>query len=176
MMIFIKKIWNISFSTSFLLNCCKMRKKYFLICFLFISQVLFSQSLKTTPSQATFGRYGSDCSSGRGACSFTSSKTATAPIQNFRTSKKISENTFLLEIKKNTLTEEEEIKIAGKPFSQIKQNETISFVQEQKLVIDKESLQNLDIDPKFNTVNPGNYPLTVDKETVKILFTLSEKT
>ena len=52
----------------------------------------------------------------------------------------------------------------------------MKLTEEQKLIIDKESLQNLDIDPKFNTVNPGNYPLTVDKETVKILFTLSEKT
>lgn len=154
-----------------------MKKILFTITILLLSLISFAQNQnKSAITQATFGRYGSDCSSGRGACSFISSKTVTAPIQNFRTSKKISENTFLLEIKKHTLTAEEEIKIAGKPFSQIKTNETITFVQEQKLIIDKESLQNLDIDPKFNTVNPGNYSLTVDKETVKILFTLSEKT
>lgn len=149
----------------------------FAIATLLLSLISHAQNqTKSAITQATFGRYGSDCSSGRGACSFTSSKTATAPIQDLRTSKKISENTFLLEIKKHTLTAEEEVKIAGKSFSQIKQNETITFVQEQKLIIDQESLQNLDIDPKFNTVNPGQYLLTVDKETVKILFTLSEKT
>lgn len=154
-----------------------MKNFLFAIATLLLSLISHAQNqTKSAITQATFGRYGSDCSSGRGACSFTSSKAATAPIQDLRTSKKISENTFLLEIKKHTLTAEEEVKIAGKPFSQIKQNETITFVQEQKLIIDKESLQNLDIDPKFNTVNPGQYILTVDKETVKILFTLSEKT
>ena len=130
---------------------------------------------KTAPAQATFGRYGSDCSSGRGACSFTSAKSNTAKTTEFRTSKKISENTMLLEIKRVAITTDEEIKIAGKLFSQINAGEELFFLQQQALTLDIESLQNLEISTKFNTIQPGNYPLVIDKNTVKILFTLSAK-
>ena len=129
---------------------------------------------KSIAAQATFGRYGSDCSSGRGACSFTSSK-AMAKTSDFRTSKKMSENTLLLEIKRATLTIEEEIKIAGKPFNQIQSVEVLVFIQQQPLEIDAESLQNLSVNPKYNTILPGNYQMAIDKETVKITFTLAIK-
>ena len=129
---------------------------------------------KSTPAQATFGRYGSDCSSGRGACSFTSSKT-TAKTTDFRTSKKISEHTILLEIKRTALSSDEEIKIAGKPFSQIDAGEILTFVQQQPLEIDIESLHNLAINQKFNTILPGNYPMTIDKDSVKITFIFAAK-
>lgn len=129
---------------------------------------------KAVAAQATFGRYGSDCSSGRGACSFTSSK-ATAKTSEFRTSKKISENALLLEIKRSALTIEEEIKIAGKPINQIHAGEALVFIQQQPLEIDAESLQNLSVNPKYNTILPGNYQMAIDKETIKITFTLSTK-
>lgn len=129
---------------------------------------------KSSSAQATFGRYGSDCSSGRGACSFTSSKT-TAKTTDFSTSKKISEHTILLEIQRTVLSSDEEIKIAGKSFSQINPGETLAFVQQQPLEIDIESLQNLAINPKFNTILPGNYPMTIDINSVKITFILAAK-
>jgi len=151
-----------------------MNNKLYLIMLLFTVGSIAQTENKSMPAQATFGRYGSDCSSGRGACSFTSSKT-TAKITDFRTSKKISEHTILLEIKRATLTPEDEIKIAGKLFSQINDGETLTFIQQQQLEIDAESLRNLTINPKFNTILPGNYPMTIDINSVKITFILAAK-
>lgn len=146
----------------------------YLITLLFTLNLMAQSQTKTTPAQATFGRYGSDCSSGRGACSFTSSKTA-VQTTDFRISRKIAENMLLLEIKRSAIDGDEEIKIAGKPFNQITSGETLIFIQQQPLEIDSESLKNLLINPKFNTILPGNYQLKIDKENVKILFELAAK-
>jgi hypothetical protein len=132
----------------------------------------FSQTpAKQTPVETTFGRYGSDCSSGRGACSFTVLKTETDLISG-KTSRKISENAIVLQISRKAITKQEEIKIAGKPFDEFASNETPLFVQSDDLYLDPETVQNLSVDMKYSRISAGNYPMTISKDKIEVTFTL----
>lgn len=146
-----------------------MRKYLLPIAVCLLSITSFAQTEKTKASQTTFGRYGADCSSGRGACSFTVSTEA----KSARHSKKLSDNSITLEISRSHLTEEEQIRIAGKVFSKIKPGEKPEFIQQESLTVDKPSLKNLEINSVFNTIQPGKYPMQITKDKVTIIFTLS---
>jgi hypothetical protein len=127
----------------------------------------FAQTESKTPAQATFGRYGADCSSGRGICSFALSKSETGKY-----SIKNSENTIVLTINNMALTAEEQIKIAGKPFSSIKENEKLVFIQEEAMRLDSISLENLNVNVRFKIIGAGNYPMKITKDKTEIVFTL----
>ena len=146
-----------------------MRKHIVKIVVCLLSMASFAQTEKTKASQTTFGRYGANCSSGRGACSFTVSTEA----KSARHSKKLSDNSITLEINTSQLTEEEQIRIAGKVFSKIKPGEKPEFIQQESLTVDKPSLKNLEINSAFNTIQPGKYPMQITKDKVTIIFTLS---
>ncbi len=146
-----------------------MIKAVFLTVVMLLSMISFAQTEKLKSTQTTFGRYGSDCSSGRGACSFTVSTEAKAE----RLTKKSSENNITLEIKRALLTSEEQICIAGQTFATIKAGENPKFVQQEPLILDNLSLKSLDINPLYNTIQPGNYPMLITKDKVIIVFTLS---
>ncbi len=134
-----------------------------------LSVVAVAQNESRKASQASFGRYGADCSSGRGACSFTVSPDANSG----QSSKKASDKSVTLEINRNQLTPDEEIRIAGKSFAQFKSTETPIFIQQETIILDKTTLKNLDINPIFNAIQPGNYPMQITKDKVTIVFTLS---
>ena len=146
-----------------------MTKILISIAVLLLSVVAVAQNENRKASQASFGRYGSDCSSGRGACSFTVSTDANSG----RSSKKLSDKTITLEISRSQLTADEEIRIAGKPFAKFKSTETPIFIQSESIILDKTTLKNLDINPIFNAIQPGNYPMQITKDKVTIVFTLS---
>ena len=146
-----------------------MIKALILTAVILLSMASFAQSEKLKPTQTTFGRYGSDCSSGRGACSFTVS----AEAKSERLIKKSSEHNITLEINRALLTPEEQIRIAGQLFATIKAGENPKFVQQEALIVDKSSLKSLDINPLYNTIQPGNYPMQITKDKVTIVFTLS---
>ncbi|HLA56461.1 MAG TPA: hypothetical protein VK623_10195 [Flavobacterium sp.] len=127
----------------------------------------FAQREARTPIQATFGRYGADCSAGRGICSFALSKSETGKY-----SMKNSENTILLSINNTALAADEQIKIAGKLFNSIKENEKPVFIQEESIRLDSISLENLNINGKFKIIPAGNYPMKITKEQIEIVLTL----
>lgn len=144
------------------------------IAIVLLSANCYSQSqAKPVNTEVTFGRYGSDCSSGRGACSFTTSKVD--PDINFeRNAKRISENTFVLQLNTSSLTKEEEVRIAGTVFNEVNPNEIVFFVQQSDLLLNRTTLQNLQIDPKYSQIVAGNYPMVISKEKVEITFTLKD--
>jgi hypothetical protein len=126
---------------------------------------------KLNPVQATFGRYGADCSSGRGACSFTVVKNDANSISK-ASSRKISENMIILQISRSAITKQEEIKIAGKPFSEFAANEMPAFIQQEDLYLNPETLQSLNIDLKYTRISAGNYPMTIEKDKIEVVFML----
>lgn len=131
-----------------------------------------SQSIsKTADTQTTFGRYG-NCTSGRGLCGITVSESTPSKPTAGNYSKIISEQSFILTLNRSNLRPEDEIRIAGKPLSQIRPDENLYFTQMDPLLVSKLSLQNLEMGVSANTIYPGNYPMFVSKDKIEILFTL----
>jgi hypothetical protein len=149
-----------------------MKKQLIAMAFALLPLLSFAQTqAKFNATQTTFGRYGSDCSSGRGACSFTVYKIDSEIITE-KSSKKTAENTIILQINRNAITHDEEIRIAGKPFSTFLANEAIYFVQQEDLYLNPETLQNLNVDAKYTKIAAGNYPMTIGKDKVEVTFIL----
>jgi len=149
-----------------------MKKYTIAMVFILLPLLSFAQiQAKVNSTQTTFGRYGSDCSSGRGACSFTVLKTDSETITE-NTSRRTAENTIVLQINRNAVTQEEEIRIAGKPFSAFMPNEAVYFVQQEDLYLNRETLQNLNVDARYTKISAGNYPMTIGKDKVEVTFIL----
>ena len=133
----------------------------------------FAQIQNTQTTKTSFGRYGSNCSSGRGVCSFSVSNTEARQVILLRSSTKVSDNSFILEIDRKRLSIDEEISIAGKPFSKISQGEIIDFLQLDSLKVDNASILNLKLKVGYDLIIPGKYSMQISDEKVKIVFTLS---
>ena len=127
---------------------------------------LLSAAQSGIATAATFGRH-SDCASGRGACSFSLSKSETG-----KHSRKASENTLVLEMNNGTLTNEDQIRIAGKPFKNLKENEGTVFIQYEAIMLDSTSLEALNLNGKLKWIPAGNYPMQITKDKTEIIFTL----
>lgn len=146
-----------------------MKKIIFTMTMLSLSIVSQCQNAKAT--QVSFGRYGSDCSSGRGTCSFNVLKSNPAMVS-LKKSRRVSANTFELEMDQKDLSKAEQVRIFGVPLSEVNLGETTFFVQEDALLLDKETLENLQIDAHYATIAAGYYPMTVSRDKVRIVFTL----
>ncbi len=146
-----------------------MKKIIFTMTMLSLS--IFSHCQNAKATQVSFGRYGSDCSSGRGTCSFNVLKDNPVLVYK-RNSRKISANTFALEIDQKDLSKAEQIRVFGIPVSEVNPGETTFFVQEEVLLLDKETLENLQIEAQYTTIAAGYYPMTVTRDKVTIVFTL----
>lgn len=149
-----------------------MKKILLTVTILSLSLSAYCQNELGTAAQISFGRYGSDCSSGRGSCSFTASKPGIGIFP--KNARKISKNSFQLEIDKKSLTKEEQVRIFGMPLSEINPEEIEFFLQEEALLLSKETLQNLKIDTQYAEILSGNYSMTLTRDTIKIVFTLSD--
>jgi len=137
---------------------------------LFFSAIGSAQTTQSGTTKVTFGRY-SNCTSGRGVCSFSIAKSENGISSTYNT-RKINETTFVVQLNKAAIAIEDQIKIAGKPFHQLKENETFLFDQNEALLLDLLTLQNMEIDKKYNTIHPGSYQMIVNKESIEILFVL----
>jgi len=124
---------------------------------------------RTASATPTFGRH-TNCSAGRGACGITIEPSNGKPANTF--SKTMSEHSFILTISRKSLLREDEIRIAGKPFNEIRDDDQLLFVQEDILLVSKLSLEHLNLDSATNKIYPGNYPMFLSKDKVEILFTL----
>lgn len=146
-----------------------MKKIIFTMTMLSFSVISHCQNAKAT--QVSFGRYGSDCSSGRGTCSFNILK-SNPTIVYARQSRRISANTFELEIDQKDLSKVEQVRVFGMTLSEVNPGETTFFVQEDAMLLEKETLENLQIDAQYTTIAAGYYPMTVTRDKVTIVFSL----
>lgn len=146
--------------------------KFILVVMILTAPVAAQSQEKPYAVQRSFGRYGHDCSSGRGACSFAVVKPADHVISG-ATSYKINATTIALQMNRAAVSKEEEISIAGKPFASLSSDETPTFIQQDALQIDLETLTRLNIDHRYNQIKAGNYPLNITKDSVEVIFTLT---
>lgn len=151
-----------------------MKTFIYTVTILLLSGTVFGQTQeKPVNADVTFGRYGSDCSSGRGACSFTAAKPNSDVILE-KNSTRVSPTSFLLQLKRSVLTKDEEVRIAGTVFNEVNSEEALFFVQETDLSLSSTTLQNLKIDTKYSLIAAGSYPMVITKDKVEITFSLKD--
>ncbi|QOW10683.1 hypothetical protein Q73A0000_10005 [Kaistella flava (ex Peng et al. 2021)] len=140
------------------------------ICYLVLLLPAFAFSQESINISADLR--GRSCSGGSGICSVgnsSDSKFATEVLV-----KKIGKSEVAFIIKKPNLNSETQRSIAGKEFAKISANEIPQFHQEKDLFLDKETLEKLEMDPKFLVIKEGFYPLQFDDQNITISFTLTE--
>lgn len=130
--------------------------------------ITFSQA--QTQVYINFDIRGRDCNGGRGICS--ASKT-NAPNNKIRI-QNIGDNTFVLSISRSSLSEKEETGIAGKFFSGFQSGFPNTFTQNEDVEFSNDVLKTLGVNPRFNLLKTGNYPMSIDETEVKIILTLSK--
>lgn len=114
---------------------------------------------------------GRDCAGGGGLCSVnkTSSPNNDIDIQ------KLNKNTFVLNILRASLTLDEEISVAGNYFSSFQAILPKIFIQDGDLQFNNDVLEVIGIDPKYNLLKTGNYPMQIKEDEVIITLTLTER-
>ena len=118
---------------------------------------------------------GRSCNGGLGLCSVSTTSEIQKTNQEYKTTAfKLDETTVVLEFHKTLLSEEEQKSLLNTTLSKITASQTIDFVQEEDVTIDPQSLLLLGIEPKYNTIKKGKYPLLVSNETIKITLKLWE--
>lgn len=123
-----------------------------------------------TKTSIGFDIRGRDCDGGLGLCS---AKKMNEPNVGITVQKK-GDKTFVLTIHRNAISEDEQISIAGHPFSKIHANLPNKFSQNGDLKFDSEVLKELGLSLKYNLLKKGSYPMLIDDNYVKITLTLSE--
>ena len=86
---------------------------------------------------------------------------------------KIDFNKMSFEIEPNKLSIEEQIIFFGKEYRELKPTDEIMFIQENDFIFDLDTLIYLDLDYNYGLLKKGTYPVTVEKDKVKVIFTLS---
>jgi len=75
-------------------------------------------------------------------------------------------------IKRNSISLEMEILIAGKAFSEFKEDEIVYFYKKEDYIFNKLILEELNLDVKYPKVKKGKYPITISEDKISILFIL----
>jgi hypothetical protein len=119
---------------------------------------------------------GRSCNGGLGLCSVSSTLEMQKTNQEIKTKAlKINDTTIVLAFDKALLSEQEQKSLFNSTLSKITTTEKIDFIQEDDLTIDIQTLLLLGIDPKYNTLKKGNYPLIIANDTIKVTLKLWEQ-
>jgi hypothetical protein len=89
------------------------------------------------------------------------------------TSTKLDFNKMSFEIDPINLAIEDQIRFFGKEYRELKPTDEIVFIQENDFIFDLDTLIYLDLDLAYGLLKKGTYPVTIEKEKVKVTFTLS---
>lgn len=89
---------------------------------------------------------------------------------------KTAKNQLQLRLQINTLSETEQQSIAGNTFDNLDLKSNLVFFQELDLVLDDQLIADYKLNPEYNTVKSGNYPMEVVGNEVIIILTLTKST
>lgn len=89
---------------------------------------------------------------------------------------KTGENQLQLRVQKNTLSEMEQQSIVGNTFDNLDSKSNLVFFQELDLVLDSQLLVENNLNPDYNTVKSGSYPLEIVENEVIITLSLTKST
>jgi len=128
-----------------------------------------AQTEKTTTTDYGIMR---DCFGGFGQCS--APNDTINKSQTGRRFSKINNNSFILEIDRVNITEDEELYLAGKKLSMLDENERPVFSQHEDIILSDETLRQFGVDSKYKLLKKGSYPTIITEEKVIITITLVE--
>jgi hypothetical protein len=100
-------------------------------------------------------------------------------LENFSFLKNVSKTELIenrinlnMVIKRNSISLEMEILIAGKAFSEFKDGEIAYYYKKEDYYFHEITLLELNLDIKFNKVKKGKYPISISDDKILILFIL----
>lgn len=94
-------------------------------------------------------------------------------MKNYTTYKK-AENTMVIELDTNTLSQDDQKKFFGKEYSKITGNEQLTFVQDSDYEFSFDALIYLDMDFRYKYLKKGEYPLEIINNKVQVTLSLSK--
>ena len=87
---------------------------------------------------------------------------------------KVNRRSLIVVIKKISISLEMEIRIAGKYFCDIKEGEIVYYHKKEHYFLNELTLEELNLDVKYNRVKKGKYSILFYDDRIKIQFTLSK--
>lgn len=129
-------------------------------------------SVNSSAQQLALDIRGNNCLGGSGLCNKDRNPPKDSTMKIF-IAKKLDFNKMSFEIEPKNLSVEDQIRFLGKEYHQLKPTDEIMFIQENDFVFDLDTLIYLDLDLAYGLLKKGTYPVTIDKDKVKVTFTLS---
>lgn len=139
---------------------------------LLYTSLLLASAIGSAQTQIALDIRGIGCSGGSGLCN-PDRTLSNKSTMNIYTTTKIDFNKMSFEIDPKNLTAEDQVRFLGKDYRNLKPDETVVFLQENDFVFDIDTLIYLDLDVAYRLLKRGSYPVTIEKDKVKVTFTLS---
>lgn len=141
---------------------------------LFLSIVSSAQSIPSLngDKELLMDIRGTNCKGGLGNCDPNRNTTNTTNM-NIYTVNKLDFNKISFEIDPQNLSPENQIFLLGKEFRTIKPGEELKFLQNDDFIFDIDTLIYLDVDLSYRLLQKGYYPVTVERDKIKVTLTLS---
>lgn len=139
---------------------------------LLYTSLLLASAIGSAQTQIALDIRGTACGGGSGLCNPDRILTNKSTM-NIYTTTKIDFNKMSFEIDPKNLTAEDQVRFLGKEYRNLKPDETVVFLQENDFVFDIDTLIYLDLDVAYRLLKRGSYPVTIEKDKVKVTFTLS---
>ncbi len=139
---------------------------------LLYTSLLLASAIGSAQTELALDVRGTFCRGGSGICNEDRNPSKDSNMKMY-TSTKLDFNKMSFEIEPNKLSIEEQIIFFGKEYRELKPTDEIMFIQENDFIFDLDTLIYLDLDYNYGLLKKGTYPVTVEKDKVKVIFTLS---
>ena len=139
---------------------------------LLYTSLLLVSTIGSAQAELALDVRGTFCRGGSGICNEDRNPSKDSNMKMY-TSTKLDFNKMSFEIEPNKLSIEEQIIFFGKEYRELKPTNKIMFIQENDFIFDLDTLIYLDLDLAYGLLKKGTYPVTVEKDKVKVIFTLS---
>lgn len=139
---------------------------------LLYTSLLLVSTIGSAQAELALDVRGTFCRGGSGICNEDRNPSKDSNMKMY-TSTKLDFNKMSFEIEPNKLSIEEQIIFFGKEYRELKPTDEIMFIQENDFIFDLDTLIYLDLDLAYGLLKKGTYPVTVEKDKVKVIFTLS---
>jgi hypothetical protein len=136
------------------------------------ASLIFVSAISSAQTQIALDIRGTNCHGGSGVCNPDRNPPKDSTMKMYTTTK-LDFNKMSFEIDPKQLSVEEQITFFGKEYRALKPSDEIKFLQDYDFIFDIDTLIYLDLDLAYGLLKKGTYPVTIEKDKVKVIFTLS---
>ena len=136
------------------------------------STLLLVSAIGAVQTQIALDLRGVECHGGSGVCNRDRNPPKNTTMKMY-TTKKLDFNKMSFEIDPKNLSLQEQVRFLGKEYRQLKPTDTIMFIQENDFIFDLDTLIYLDLDLAYGLLKKGAYPVEIENDKVKVIFTFS---